>query len=63
MNQHPPVMTIGEASRALGVSPETLRRWADRGLIRVMTLPSGHRRFYIKDVQSILDARTRGGAA
>lgn len=61
MNQHPPVMTIGEAARALGVSPETLRRWADAGRIRVVVLPSGHRRFYVDDIRAMLHAR--GGAA
>lgn len=51
----PPVLTIGEAARALGVSVDTLRRWADSGQIRTVVLPSGHRRFYAEDVTALLD--------
>ena len=38
-------LTLGEASRILGVDPDTLRRWADAGKIEVFTTPGGHRRF------------------
>lgn len=36
---------LSEASRLLGVSPATLRRWSDAGRLRVFTTPGGHRRF------------------
>jgi excisionase family DNA binding protein len=36
---------LSEASRVLGVSPATLRRWSDAGRLRVFTTPGGHRRF------------------
>jgi excisionase family DNA binding protein len=36
---------LSEASRILGVSPATLRRWSDAGRLRVFTTPGGHRRF------------------
>ena len=36
---------LSEASRVLGVSPATLRRWSDAGRVRVFTTPGGHRRF------------------
>jgi len=36
---------LGEASRLLGITPSTLRRWADRGQIASFTTPGGHRRF------------------
>ncbi|HEV8654065.1 MAG TPA: helix-turn-helix domain-containing protein, partial [Candidatus Limnocylindria bacterium] len=38
-------LTLGEASRILGVDPDTLRRWADNGKVEVFTTPGGHRRF------------------
>jgi excisionase family DNA binding protein len=38
-------LRLTEASRVVGVDPDTLRRWADRGEITVFTTPGGHRRF------------------
>ena len=39
------LLTISEAARRLGIHQNTLRGWADRGLIPYVKLPSGHRRF------------------
>jgi len=36
---------LGEASRLLGITPATLRRWADGGQVTAFTTPGGHRRF------------------
>jgi len=36
---------LTEASRLLGVTPGTLRRWTDAGRVSVFTTPGGHRRF------------------
>lgn len=36
---------LTEASRLLGVTPGTLRRWSDAGRVSVFTTPGGHRRF------------------
>jgi excisionase family DNA binding protein len=53
-------LTLGEASRTLGVTPNTLRRWADRGQISSFTTPGGHRRFLVSAVQALVPAgRTR----
>jgi excisionase family DNA binding protein len=38
-------LSLGEASRILGISQGTLRRWADRGQVASFTTPGGHRRF------------------
>lgn len=38
-------ISLGPASRSLGVDPDTLRRWADTGRIAAYTTPGGHRRF------------------
>jgi len=36
---------LGEASRLLGVTPGTLRRWSDSGHVPAFTTPGGHRRY------------------
>ncbi|TMF67372.1 MAG: helix-turn-helix domain-containing protein [Chloroflexi bacterium] len=47
-------LTLGEASRLLGVDPDTLRRWADNGKIDVFTTPGGHRRFLRASIDAML---------
>ena len=37
-------LSLGPASRLLGVDPDTLRRWADEGRIEAFTTAGGHRR-------------------
>ncbi len=44
-------LTLGEASRFLGVDASTLRLWADAGRIATFRTPGGHRRF----AQTILE--------
>ncbi|MBM3302993.1 MAG: helix-turn-helix domain-containing protein [Deltaproteobacteria bacterium] len=36
-------LTIKEASELLRVNVSTLRRWADRGAIKALRTPGGHR--------------------
>ncbi len=45
-------LTLAEAATLLGVSQRTVRRWADRGLLRVTRSPSGYR-FRRADVEAI----------
>ena len=47
------LLSISEAASQLGVSTNTLRRWADRGLIKVVRLPSGYRRFTPAEVRRL----------
>ena len=47
---------LSEASRLLGVSPATLRRWSDAGRLRVFTTPGGHRRFSRDALERLLPA-------
>ena len=47
---------LAEASRVLGVSPATLRRWSDAGRLRVFTTPGGHRRFSRSALERLLPA-------
>lgn len=39
------LLTIAQAAAQLGVHQNTLRGWADKGLVPTVRLPSGHRRF------------------
>jgi excisionase family DNA binding protein len=50
-------LSLGPASRLLGVDPDTLRRWADEGRIESFTTAGGHRRFAGASIERILEAR------
>lgn len=51
--------TLGEASRALGVDPDTLRRWADAGKVEVFHTPGGHRRFPRATIEALIPSPPR----
>jgi excisionase family DNA binding protein len=51
-------LTIHEASRLVGVSVATLRRWCDAGEVRCFTTPGGHRRFDRAAVLGLVPAPT-----
>jgi DNA-binding transcriptional MerR regulator len=53
-------ISLGEASRLLGMSEATLRRWSDRGLVSVFTTPGGHRRFSRSSLRSLLPPAPAG---
>ena len=48
--EEPRLLTISEAARRLGIHANTLRGWADRGLVPVVKLPSGYRWFRAVDI-------------
>ena len=55
-----PWLGLGEASRLLGITPATLRRWADHGQVPTFTTPGGHRRFPRSVIEGLVPAaRTR----
>jgi len=48
VSEHPAAprwLSLGPASRIVGVDPDTLRRWADDGRVEAYVTPGGHRRF------------------
>ena len=45
------MMRIGEAAKALGICPGTLRNIERRGVVRVTRDQAGHRRFSEADLQ------------
>jgi excisionase family DNA binding protein len=50
-------VTLTEACRLLGVSPSTVRRWGDSGMVRTYTTPGGHRRFSRAGLEAMLPGR------
>jgi excisionase family DNA binding protein len=54
-SQNPKLLTIGEVSKLLHVHTNTLRRWADYGIIKAYRIgPRGDRRFKLEDIQNLL---------
>lgn len=47
-------VTLGAASKLLGVSESTIRRWADAGEIRSYRTSGGHRRILAEDLKHIV---------
>jgi excisionase family DNA binding protein len=55
-----PWLSLGEASRVLGITPGTLRRWADHGDVAAFVTPGGHRRFPRSAIEALVpQARSR----
>ncbi|HEX4897941.1 MAG TPA: helix-turn-helix domain-containing protein, partial [Candidatus Limnocylindrales bacterium] len=50
-------LSLGPASRLVGVDPDSLRRWADAGRIRAFATPGGHRRFSRADLDRLVTTR------
>ena len=49
------MLTVSEVSRILHVHPNTLRSWADKGIIKAYSITSrGDRRFMPKDIEQFL---------
>ena len=49
----PAWLSLDEAARRLSIHPATLREWADKGRIRTVRTPGGHRRFAASDVAAL----------
>ncbi|MFL5681272.1 MAG: MerR family transcriptional regulator [Chloroflexota bacterium] len=53
-------LSLGPASRMVGVDPDTLRRWADDGRVEAFTTPGGHRRFARRSLDRLVAVRRTG---
>jgi excisionase family DNA binding protein len=53
-------LSLGPASRMVGVDPDTLRRWADEGRIEAYVTPGGHRRFDRQTIEALVSGRRTG---
>jgi molybdopterin-binding protein len=58
----PTRLRIGEAAKQLGVSPDTLRRWAEAGRIEVELTPGGQRTVSQADISGLAAERRRAGS-
>ncbi len=54
----PRLLTISQAAAQLGIHSDTLRAWADKGIVPVVRTPTGYRRF---DPAEISRLRTEMG--
>ena len=54
-------LSLGPASRLLGIDPDTLRRWADQGRVATWTTPGGHRRFERASIERLATGRRSHG--
>ena len=54
-----PLLTIGRASKMLGVSEATLRQWTDERKIKAFITPGGHRRYAELDVLNFTGTQRR----
>lgn len=52
-NSETAVLTPTEAAKHLGVSPITLRKWSEKGLIQSITTLGGHRRYPVSEVERL----------
>jgi len=52
-------LSLGEASKLVGVNQTTLRLWADKGLVRVFRTAGGHRRFATEDLLHLVQEQVR----
>jgi len=57
------LLSVGQAAAAIGVSPNTLRAWVDKGLVPATVLPSGFRRFSPEQLEDIKQSMLTGKAA
>lgn len=53
-------LSLGPASRLVGVDPDTLRRWADEGRVEAYITPGGHRRFERRAIEILVATRRPG---
>jgi excisionase family DNA binding protein len=54
-----PLISISEASHALGVNEATLRQWTDEGKIKAFITPGGHRRYSTADLKNLMASPTK----
>lgn len=59
----PEWLRIGEAARILGVSPDTVRRMGERGLLTMMSVPGSNTRYARADVERVAQEALRPAGA
>ena len=54
------MLNISEAAHILGIHKNTLRAWADRGMVPHVKLPSGYRRFRLSEMRRMAREMEQG---
>ena len=60
MQEEERMLNIADAASILGVHKNTLRAWADKGLVPHVKLPSGYRRFRQSEMRRIARGMEQG---
>lgn len=50
------MVSAGKAARRLGVSPVTIQRWVDSGVLHAERTAGGHRRIYVTELRRLIAA-------
>ena len=58
MERRKRLLTVAQVADRLGVSVNTVRRWADQGFIPVARTPTGHRRFDPDQIEAVVAGMT-----
>ena len=61
-DQNASSVPIGEAAAYVGVSVDTMRRWTRSGQVKAVRTPGGQFRYYLRDLDELMAARTHGPA-
>jgi excisionase family DNA binding protein len=56
------MLTVGQAADYIGVSPSSIRKWSDRGLVQAYRTPGGDRRFSIDDLDELIRVGQHGAS-
>ena len=56
---HQPALRIGQAAEVLGVSVDTIRRWAEDGSLKTTRSDGGQRLIAAAELRRLLDARRK----
>jgi excisionase family DNA binding protein len=57
------LLTVSQAAARLGVHQDTLRAWADKGLVPVIRTPTGYRRFDPGEIERVREEMGISGKA
>jgi excisionase family DNA binding protein len=60
MPEEDKMLNIAAAAEVLGVHKNTLRTWADNGLVPHVKLPSGYRRFRLSEMKKMVQEMEQG---
>ena len=56
------MLTVGQAADYIGVSPNSIRNWSNRGLVQVYRTPGGDRRFSTDDLDELIRVGPQGAS-